>query len=215
MQSLLMQMLLNNETINNKLGQPLNVVELLHTTSINGLNSIRLSLAKQIENLENADEWVASPVSQAKLDNLKAAKETVNLIIGYKRFQQEIAENNARKEELKVKSIYDSDDEGEGEYTVERFKKDLNRVGKKEKNDEDKEYVVREYHIGVNSRKANTSVNVAFMQTGEMFGSFGTITKPINEDGILVTEDDYGYKYFIKVLNIENKPSLYRGELCY
>lgn len=87
--------------------------------------------------------------------------------------------------------------------------------GKKEKNNDDKEYIVREYHIGVNSRKANTSVNVAFMQTGEMFGSFGTITKPINEDGILVTEDDYGYKYFIKVLNVENKPSLYRGELCY
>lgn len=103
MQSLLLGMLLNNETINNKLGQPLNVVELLHTTSINGLNSIRLSLAKQIENLENADEWVASPISQVKLDNLKAAKETVNLIIGYKRFQQEIAENNARKEELKAK----------------------------------------------------------------------------------------------------------------
>lgn len=120
---------------------------------------------------------------------------------------------------LKVKAIYDSDDEGEGEYTVERFKKDLNRVGKKEKNDDDKEYIVREYHIGVNSRKkANTSVKkLHFMQTGEKkcFGSFGTITKPINEDGILVTEDDYGYKYFIKVLNVENKPSLYRGELCY
>ena len=63
MWSLLMGMLLNNETINNKLGQPLNVVELLHTTSINGLNSIRLNLAKQIENLENADERVASLVS--------------------------------------------------------------------------------------------------------------------------------------------------------
>lgn len=103
MQSLLLQMLLNNETIPNKLGQPLNVVELLHTTSINGLNSIRLSLAKQIENLENADEWVASPVSQNKLDNLKAAKETVNLIIGYKRFQLEVAENEAKKAELKAK----------------------------------------------------------------------------------------------------------------
>lgn len=103
MQHLLLGMLLNNETVNNKLGQPLNVVELLHTTTINGLNSIRLSLAKQIENLENVDEWVASPVSQNKLDNLKAAKETVNLIIGYKRFQQEIAENNAKREELKAK----------------------------------------------------------------------------------------------------------------
>lgn len=103
MQSLLMQMLLNNEVISNKLGQPLNVVELLHTTSIQGLNSIRLSLAKQIENLENADEWVASSVSQNKLNSLKTAKETVNLIIGYKRFQLEVAENMAKRDELKAK----------------------------------------------------------------------------------------------------------------
>lgn len=116
---------------------------------------------------------------------------------------------------LKVKTIYDSEDEEDGEYTVEKFKKDLSRIGKKEKNDDDKEYVVREYHIGVNSRKANTSSNITFLRVGDMFGSFGSITKPINEDGILATEDDYGCKYFIKVLNIESKPSLYRGELCF
>lgn len=103
LQALLLGMLLNNETINNKLGQPFNVVELLHTISINGLNSIRLSLAKQIENLENADEWVASPVSQTKLDNLKAAKETVNLIIGYKRYKLEADELAKKKSYLKYK----------------------------------------------------------------------------------------------------------------
>lgn len=103
MQALLMQMLLGNVTINNKLGQPLNVVELLHTTSINGLNRIRLYIAKQIENLENADKWVSSPVSQTKLDNLKTAKETVNLIIGYKRYRAEVKETKAKKEELKAK----------------------------------------------------------------------------------------------------------------
>lgn len=100
MQHLLLGMLLNNETINNKLGQPLNVVELLHTTSIQGLNGIRLSLGKQIENLENQDEWVASPVSQAKLENLKVSKELVNLIIGYKRFQFEAEEVAKKKAEL-------------------------------------------------------------------------------------------------------------------
>ena len=116
---------------------------------------------------------------------------------------------------LKVKTIYGSDDEGDGEYTVEKFKKDLSRVGKKEKKDDNEEYIVREYHIGVNSRKANTSSNITFMQIDDMFGSFGSITKTIDKDGVLVTEDDYGYKYFIKVLNMENKPSLYRGELLY
>lgn len=103
LQSLLLGMLFANKTINNKLGQPLNVVELLHTTSINGLNSTRLSLAKQIENLENQDEWVASPVTQSKLDDLKAAKETVNLIIGYKRFQLEAEEVAKKRAELTAK----------------------------------------------------------------------------------------------------------------
>ena len=103
LQQLLLGMLLTNETINNKLGQPLNVVELLHTTSLQGLNNIRLALAKQIENLENQDEWVSSPVSQAKLENLKAAKETVNLIIGYKRFQLEAEEVAKKRAELTAK----------------------------------------------------------------------------------------------------------------
>lgn len=103
LQSLLLGMLFANKTISNKLGQPLNVVELLHTTSVNGLNSIRLSLAKQIENLENQDEWVASPVAQYKLEDLKAAKETVNLIIGYKRFQLEAEEVAKKRKELTKK----------------------------------------------------------------------------------------------------------------
>lgn len=103
MQQLLLGMLLNNETVNNKLGQPLNAVELLHTTSIQGLNGIRLSLGKQIENLENQDEWVASPVTQNKLESLKASKELVNLIIGYKRFQLEAEEVAKKRSILKEK----------------------------------------------------------------------------------------------------------------
>lgn len=103
LQQLLLNMLLSNDVVVNKFGQPLNVVELLHVTSIQGLNTIRLSLTKQIENLENQDEWVASPSTQVKLENLKESKELVNLIIGYKRSMQEIAENNAKKAELKAK----------------------------------------------------------------------------------------------------------------
>jgi chromosome segregation ATPase len=98
-----MGMLLNNETVNSKLGQPLNVVDLLHTTTVNSLNSIRLSLAKQIESLENADEWVATDASQIQLNKLKTAKETVNLVIGYKRFKQELAEIRTKRHELEDK----------------------------------------------------------------------------------------------------------------
>ena len=103
MQALLMQMLIHKETIPTKLGQELNVVELLHTTTINTLNNIRLSLSKQIENYEGADEWVATEVTQARLLKLKMHKETVNLIIGYKRYQLEIAEVNRKRAELQAK----------------------------------------------------------------------------------------------------------------
>lgn len=101
-----LEMLFLNETITTKLGQPLSIVELLHTTTINTLNSIRLTLSKEIETIENQDEWVSGETSQRKLENLKAKKELVNLIIGYKRFTQEqteIARERASLEDELVK----------------------------------------------------------------------------------------------------------------
>jgi chromosome segregation ATPase len=100
------EMLFTQETVITKLGQTLNIVELLHTTTINTLNSIRLQLAKEIETIENQDEWVSGEVSQRKLDSLKAKKELVNLIIGYKRFiqeQTEIARERASLEDELVR----------------------------------------------------------------------------------------------------------------
>lgn len=103
MQHLLLRMLMSNATITTKLGGELNVVELLHTTTINTLNSIRLSLAKHIENLENNDEWLADNASQEALDKAKAQKELVNLIIGYKRFILEKEEIKKKKAILETK----------------------------------------------------------------------------------------------------------------
>ena len=94
------EMLFSNETINTNLGQPLSIVELLHTTTINTLNSIRLTLSKGIETIENQDEWVSGETSQRKLENLKAKKELINLIIGYKRFTQEQHEIAHERAEL-------------------------------------------------------------------------------------------------------------------
>lgn len=93
-------MLINNEVITTKMGQTLNIVELLHTTTINTLNSMRLGLETKIKNLEGEDEWVASSVSQAKLNKTKEQKELVNLIIGYKRYRLEAEEIAKKKAEL-------------------------------------------------------------------------------------------------------------------
>lgn len=100
MSSLAFAMLIANETISTKMGQPLNIVDLLHTTTIGTLNDIRFGLAKQIEKLESQDEWVASDYTQEKLESLKKQKELVNLIIGWKRYKLEAEETKRKKAEL-------------------------------------------------------------------------------------------------------------------
>lgn len=100
MKELAFGMLVNNEVVNTKLGQPLTIVDLLHTQTINTLNNIRLAIGKQIESIENQDEWTTSAYQQDKLEKLKQAKELVNLIIGWKRHTTEVAEAKAKKAEL-------------------------------------------------------------------------------------------------------------------
>lgn len=97
---LALNMLLDNSTITTKIGQTLNIVELIHTTTINTLNSIRIGLSKEIANLENQDEWVVGEATQKKLEKAKEQKELVNLIIGYKRKLLEAKELGEKKAEL-------------------------------------------------------------------------------------------------------------------
>ena len=87
--------------ITTKLGQQLNIYELLHTTSINQLNEIKLGLAKKIEKIESTDEWVAP--DNDELQSMKDTKELVNLIIGWKRYNFELDDNARKKKELTAK----------------------------------------------------------------------------------------------------------------
>ena len=93
--------LFSRATIQTKLGQVLNIFELLHTTSINQLSEIKSSLAKKIEKMEESDEWIQP--DNDKLQSMKDTKELVNLIIGWKRYNLELAENAHKKEELSKK----------------------------------------------------------------------------------------------------------------
>lgn len=93
--------LFDRTIITTKLGQPLNIFELLHTTSINQLNEIKANFAKKIEKAEASDEWVAP--DNDKLQAMKDAKDLVNLIIGWKRYNLELEENVRKKKELTAK----------------------------------------------------------------------------------------------------------------
>lgn len=111
--------LFNKVNVHTKLGQVLNIYELLHTTSINQLSEIRLTLAKKIEKIEEKDEWVEP--DNDKLQEMKDTKELVNLIIGLKRFNLELAENERRIAEID-KQLNDID---EATKTPEDKKKEL------------------------------------------------------------------------------------------
>ena len=95
------EMLFSNSTIQTSMGQVLNIVELLHTTSIGQLQTIMSALKKKIDKLEEGDEWIAK--DNDKLEELRRMKELVNLIIGWKRHSMEIAENKRKKVELTKK----------------------------------------------------------------------------------------------------------------
>lgn len=113
------QALFGGIVIRTKLGQPLNIYELVHTVSINQLNEIKNGLAKHIERIENNDEWI-NPDND-KIEGLKTSKELVNLIIGWKRYNLELAENERRIAEID-KQLNDID---EATKTPEDKKKEL------------------------------------------------------------------------------------------
>lgn len=93
--------LFGNICVMTKMGCPLTVHEMLHTTTIDTLKGIKSGLARKITNLEEEDEWVKDNNQQTKLDEAKFMKELVNLIIGYKRFNLEKAARDTEKRQLK------------------------------------------------------------------------------------------------------------------
>ena len=95
-------MLAQNSVIQTKFGQALTIVDLMHTQTINTLNGIRVAIGKSIEALENKDEWIATDIQQETLSLLKDRKELVNLIIGWKRYNEYVKESIAAREQLKA-----------------------------------------------------------------------------------------------------------------
>ena len=57
--------------------------------------------------------------------------------------------------------------------------------------------------------------NLGFGDTDINLDGYDIIISLINKDGIIMLETEYGDDMAIKVLNLENKPSLYRGGLVY
>ena len=65
--------------------------QLLHTTTIETLKSFKVTLKKEIEELEKEDEWTTGVTSLKRLTITKKWYDYVNLLIGYKLYTEQVA----------------------------------------------------------------------------------------------------------------------------
>ena len=97
--------------------------------------------------------------------------------------------------------------------SVSMFKETLAKIGTKEKDEDGEEYTLDEDDLGIDSRSISCGTAADLLRIGDPFGGFGLVTYPIDLDGVLVTEDSDGRKWYFKILNLDSRPSLYRGGL--
>ena len=101
------------------------------------------------------------------------------------------------------------------ENSISIFRDTLAKIGTKEKNDKGEEYTLDDKgDLNIYRRRISSATSAEFLRAGDPFGGFGLVVEPLTIDGILVTENSEGEKYYFKILNLENTPSLYRGGLA-
>lgn len=99
---LLLNALYNNTTVEGKVGTQLNVHDLVHNTSLTTLSNIHKSLKKAAESISDMDEWSLTDYQQRKQKVLESNARMVNLLIGYKKYNEELAEEKKKLAELKA-----------------------------------------------------------------------------------------------------------------
>lgn len=95
-------------------------------------------------------------------------------------------------------------------YSMEDFKKDISEIGKIDEKGE----VIEEGDVDAYSTSISIGTSIDFAKVGDPIGYFGIITQTIDSNGYMISETESD-KVFIKVLNHNTKPSLYRSELIF
>ena len=176
---------------------------------------IKEYLDDNLKNKEYAQEIIdfIDGLSISTIDILKSVIEEVNIhntsLNHFKGFLNVEAAKHAYT--VDSKRLYDND----AEYGIKEFKADLAKVGTKEKDEDGEEYTITKGHLNIYTRRVNTSSTIELLFAGDEFGSYGRVVDPVDKDGFLTTEDEYGERWIFKVHNLDTKPSLYRGGLVY
>lgn len=111
------------------------------------------------------------------------------------------------KYSYKVRYCWYSCDE---DSSIDLFKENLAKVGTKDPESGD---IINDDDLDIYTNIINTQTSVDLLRIGDFLGGYGRIVSPLNQDNIIVTEREDSTKYYFKILNINNKPSLYQGLL--
>ena len=99
---LLLAMLFGNLIVKSVLGTELTAQSLLNDSTINTLQTLLGNFKRAIENLENVDAWNMSSDQEKKLQELKDTKELINLVIGYRKYTEQVASEKQQVRKLKA-----------------------------------------------------------------------------------------------------------------
>lgn len=97
------------------------------------------------------------------------------------------------------------------ENSVAIFRNTLAKVGTKD----DDGNTLSENDLDICRRRIDSITAADLLKVGDPFGGYGLVVEPLTRDGILVTDTGDGDRYYFKILNLEERPSLYRGNLAF
>lgn len=103
LQELSVKFLFDGTGIKGLVGTTTYIYDLIHNTTVNSLVKINVNLRQEVARIESLDEWSMNDYQQRKLVETKEMQELVNLLIGYKKNQEQIDANKAKVTDLKAK----------------------------------------------------------------------------------------------------------------
>lgn len=119
-----------------------------------------------------------------------------------------------------AKYIYDSDYiwyERDEPHSIELFKKTLAKVGTPGLDTDGNEHQsLTKKDLDIDTTRLNCTKPIEYLVPGEELSYMGSIISPLNEDNIIIIEDNSnGDVCYIKINNINKKPSLYRNSFAF
>lgn len=94
--------LVNGTTFKGSINTDYNIHDLFHNCTVGTLSSLHAKTKKEVLEIENLDEWSLTEYQQKKAARLKKQLRIYNLLIGFKRKQEQDAANRAELKNLQV-----------------------------------------------------------------------------------------------------------------